>query len=60
MKAVDLRILLEDEVEDHHEVVFEAVIEGKTVRFTIPEDTDFVHDEEKETASIRLVEAHGT
>lgn len=58
MKAVDLRILLDDEVDDTDDVFFIAVIDGKEVRFTIAEDTDFVHGEGVST--IALVEAHGS
>lgn len=58
MKAVDLRILLEDEVEDQESVIFIAVIDGKEVKFSIAEDTDFTHGEEQ--ASIRLFEIHGS
>lgn len=54
MKAVDLRQLIEDEVDDTDNVVFIATIGGQTVKFSIPEDTDFVHGEGE--ASIQLVE----
>ncbi len=54
MRAIDIRDLLNDEVDDHHEVVFKALIDGKEVKFTIPDDVDFTHDFDKETSTIEV------